>query len=117
MMDKVNKDIVGFLFRATLPNQQAAHATQGPAVDTDLSRVTATKQEVAPGSAPDPRLRGNSPQQPEVKKEPVRVDKKPGRNDKVEVRDIKSGEVKVVKYKVAEEKVEQGAWEVLQIVD
>ena len=117
MMDKVNKDIVGFLFRATLPNQQAAHATQGPTVDTDLSRVTATKQEVAPGSAPDPRLQGNSPQQPEVKKEPVRVDKKPGRNDKVEVRDIKSGEVKVVKYKVAEEKVEQGAWEVLQIVD
>lgn len=117
MMDKVNKDIVGFLFRATLPNQQEAHATQGASVDNNLSRVTATKQEVAPGSAPDPRLQGNAPQQPEVKKEPVRVDKKPGRNDKVEVRDIKTGDVKVVKYKVAEQKVEKGDWEVLQVVD
>jgi preprotein translocase subunit SecA len=117
MIDKVNKEIVSFLFRANLPSQQAAHATQGPKADADLSRVTATKQEVAPGSAPDPRLQGNTPQQSEVKKEPVRVDKKPGRNDKVEVRDIKTGDVKVVKFKVAEQKVEQGEWEVLQVVE
>jgi preprotein translocase subunit SecA len=116
MMDKVNKDIVGFLFRANLPNQQAAHAMQGQEVDSDLSRVTATKQEVAPGNAPDPRMNAGN-QQAEVKKEPVRVDKKPGRNDKVEVRDVKTGEIQVVKYKTAESKVEQGQWEVLQVVE
>jgi preprotein translocase subunit SecA len=117
MIDKVNREIVSFLFRANLPSQQAAQATQGPKADSDLSKVTATKQEVAPGSAPDPRLQGNAPQQAEVKKEPIRVDKKPGRNDKVEIRDIKSGEVKVVKYKLAQQKVEQGEWEVLQVME
>ena len=117
MIDKVNREIVSFLFRANLPSQQAAQATQGPKADSDLSKVTATKQEVAPGSAPDPRLQGNAPQQAEVKKKPIRVDKKPGRNDKVEIRDIKSGEVKVVKYKLAQQKVEQGEWEVLQVME
>ncbi len=68
MMDKVNREIVSFLFRASLPNQQAAQATQGPQIDSDLSRVTATKQEVAPGSAPDPRVGQNTQQQAEVKK-------------------------------------------------
>ncbi|MEZ4720439.1 MAG: preprotein translocase subunit SecA [Flavobacteriales bacterium] len=117
MLDKVNKDIVGFLFRANLPNQQAAHATQGQQAGSDLSKVTATKQEVAPGQAPDPRLQGNTQTQSEVKKEPVRVSKKPGRNDKVEVRDLKSGEISVVKYKVAEEMIDQGKWELLQVVE
>ncbi len=117
MMDKVNREIVSFLFRANLPSQQAAQATQGPKENSDLSQVTATKQEVAPGNAPDPRVTGNTQQQSEVKKEPVRVDKKPGRNDRVEVRDIKSGEIKVVKFKVAEAKVEQGQWEVLKVVE
>jgi preprotein translocase subunit SecA len=117
MMDKVNREIVSFLFRANLPSQQAAQATQGPKAGSDLSQVTATKQEIAPGNAPDPRVTGNTQQQSEVKKEPVRVDKKPGRNDKVEVRDVKSGEIKVVKYKVAEAKVEQGHWEVLKVVE
>lgn len=116
MMDKVNREIVSFLFRASLPNQQAAHATQGPQVDSDLSQVTATKQEVAPGSAPDPRVGQNTQQQAEVKKEPVRVDKKPGRNDKVEIRDVKTGDIKVVKYKVAEPKIERGEWEILQVM-
>ncbi|GAB4380683.1 MAG: preprotein translocase subunit SecA [Salibacteraceae bacterium] len=115
MINKVNRNIVSFLFRAGLPNQQAAQATQEPHTQSDLSQVTATKQEVAPGGAPDPALRANTQQQ--VKREPVRVSKKPGRNDKVEVRDLKTGDVKVVKYKIAEPKVEQGLWEVLQVLD
>lgn len=119
MIDKINKDIVSFLFRANLPNQQAeqAQATQGPKQESDLSKVTATKQEVAPGQAPTQNLNTNSEAQGAAKKEPVRVQRKPGRNDKVEVRDLKTGEVKVVKYKVAEQKVEQGFWEVLQLVE
>lgn len=116
MVNKVNKDIVSFLFRASLPNQQAAQATQGPKVDTDLSKVTATKQEVAPGNAPDHQVGANTQSNSEVKKEPVRVEKKPGRNDKVEVRDLKTGDVQVVKYKVAEPKIEQGQWEILKVI-
>ncbi|MBT5976645.1 MAG: preprotein translocase subunit SecA [Flavobacteriales bacterium] len=118
LLEKVNRDIVSFLFRANLPNQEAsqAHATQGVQADSSLDRVTATKQEVAPGQAPDPRV-GNNSGQSEMKREPVRVDKKPGRNDRVEIRDIQSGETKVVKFKLAEQKVEQGQWEILQLME
>ncbi len=44
------------------------------------------------------------------------MDKKPGRNDKVEIRDVKTGDIKVVKYKVAEPKIERGEWEILQVM-
>ena len=59
----------------------------------------------------------NTQHDADIKKEPVRVEKKIGRNDRVEVRDMKTGEVQVVKYKSAELKVEQGDWEVLQVLD
>jgi len=119
MLDKVNKDIVSFLFRANLPNQQAqqVQATQGAPQASDLSKVTATRQDAAPGNAPQQRLNTNTASQSDAKKEPVKVDRKPGRNDRVEIRDLKTGEVKVVKFKVAEEKIEQGLWEILQLVE
>ncbi len=119
MLDRVNRDIVSFLFRAGLPQQQQAQATQGRQQDSDLSRVTASRQAMPGTSAPSPNEQANTNTQApsDVKKEPVRVNKKPGRNDKVEVRVIKTGETKVVKYKVAEAKIEQGEWEILQLVE
>lgn len=119
MLDRVNRDIVSFLFRAGLPQQQQAHATQGPQQDRELSQVTASRQAMPGTSAPNPndQAHTNTQAQSDVKKEPVRVDKKPGRNDRVEVRVVKTGETKVVKFKVAETKVANGDWEILQLVE
>ncbi len=119
LMEKVNKDIVSFLFRASLPNQQAdqAHATQGQQADPALDKVSATRRDVTANPNQATNVSTNSGGQSEVKREPVKVIKKPGRNDRVEIRDLKSGETQVVKFKMAEQKVEQGFWEVLQVLD
>jgi len=82
-----------------------------------LDQVSATRRDVSPNPSGGQNLQTNAPQQSEVKKEPVKVAKKPGRNDKVEIRDLKTGETKVVKFKVAEPKVDQGFWEVLRVVN
>jgi preprotein translocase subunit SecA len=116
LLEKINHDIVSFLFRASLPMQQEAQATQGKQADPTLDQVSATRRDVTPNPNEAQNVNTNGPQS-EMKKEPVKVVKKPGRNDKVEVRDLKSGEVKVVKYKMAEQKVEQGFWEILQVME
>ena len=119
LLDKVNREIVAFLFRASLPNQQAdqAQATQGPQADPAMDQVSATRQDVTPNPNQASNVSTNGPGQSEMKREPVKVAKKPGRNDKVEVRDLKTGDTKVVKFKVAEPKVEQGFWEILRVVE
>lgn len=117
MLDQVNKDIVGFLFRSGIPQQQAqnAQATAGKQAE-DMSGITASKREVPVTRNQEEQLSTNA-SKPEEKREPVKVDKKPGRNDKVEVRDLKTGEVMTMKYKMAEAKIEQGHWELLQLVE
>lgn len=119
LLDKVNREIVSFLFRASLPNQQAeqAHATQGQQADPAMDQVSATRQDVTPNPNQASNVSTNGPGQSEMKREPVKVAKKPGRNDKVEVRDLKSGDTKVVKFKVAEPKVEQGFWEIIRVLE
>lgn len=119
LLDKVNRDIVSFLFRASLPNQQAdqAHATPGQQADPALDNVSVTRRDVTANPNEAPNQVTNRGAQSEAKKEPVKVVKKPGRNDRVEVRDLKTGATQVVKYKVAEQKVEQGFWEILQVVE
>lgn len=119
MIDRVNREIVQFLFRAGLPNQQPeqVQATQEAKKNEALANVIATRKEMSPSQSPNQNANTNTQKDGDIKKEPVRVEKKIGRNDRVEVRDVKTGEVQVVKYKSAELKVEQGDWEVLQVLD
>lgn len=119
LIEKINRDIVSFLFRGSLPNQQAnqAHATKGREADPALNQVSATRRDVTPNPHQASNLSTNTAQQTEMKKEPVKVAKKPGRNDKVEIRDLKTGETQVVKFKQAEVKVEQGFWEILKVME
>ncbi|MEX2597976.1 MAG: preprotein translocase subunit SecA [Salibacteraceae bacterium] len=117
LLEKINQDLASFLFRASLPMQQEAQATQGRKADPALEQVSATRRDNSPNPNQAQNLNTNAGQQSEMKKEPVKVAKKPGRNDRVEVRDVKSGETKVVKFKVAEQKVEQGFWEILKVME
>lgn len=119
MIDKVNREIVQFLFRAGLPNQQPeqVQATQEAKKADTLANVTATRRDVTQNPSENKNLNTNTQQESEMKKEPVKVEKTPGRNDKVEVRDLKTGATQVVKYKAAELKVQQGDWEILKVLD
>ncbi len=78
MIDKVNKDVVSTLMKAHIPvrDPEAVQKAQAPK-KMDLSKFAANKQETP--SYNDPSGGGDSQKQQRV--QPVRVEKKVGRND------------------------------------
>jgi len=82
MIGKVNKDIVTFLNRANLPtgDNQPVHEAQAPKRQ-EISNVTTSRAAVPLGDG-NPQQGGQPQQEPEKPKpQPVRVEKKVGRND------------------------------------
>ena len=88
MMQKFNVDITSFLFKGGLPvpkeGQQAVKQAEGPK-RTDYSRVTADKgalpEVVQPRSPGQAGANGDPGQRPQQQVQPIRVDKKVGRNE------------------------------------
>ena len=84
LLDKVNREVVSFLFKADLPNAENTKVSQAPerrqALRTQESRpeqAGPTPPPVSQGGAPAPP-RAQQPSQPQA---PVRVENKVGRND------------------------------------
>ena len=103
MIDKVNKDIVSFLFRAELPTQapavQEAHAPQ-----RSNEHYQTNKEEVLNSDemAAQAREVGQQASQKRLVVETIiREQPKVGRNDKVVIQNIRTGERKEMKYKQA----------------
>jgi preprotein translocase subunit SecA len=116
MVDEMNSSILGFLFRAGLPQADPGQApvrqapsaparpapkltTSGPGADEVPARGTASRSATTP-PAPAP------------KQAPAVSSKKYGRNDQVTVVNLMTGEQKQVKFKVAEPLLAQG-WQIL----
>ncbi|MDD3560082.1 preprotein translocase subunit SecA [Petrimonas mucosa] len=78
MVNEINTKAVSILMRGQIPVQDPQSVRQAaPDQKTDYSKYRTQKDEVGRGSAPD-----GAPRQPEQRKlEPVRVEKKVGRND------------------------------------
>lgn len=86
MDDQVNKDIVSFLCHAQIPIQQnnADQIREGRERKTDLSKMRQRKEEFAgAGTGPEHLSAENDYIDPseQVRQEPIRVEKTPGRND------------------------------------
>ncbi len=84
MDSEVNKDIVSFLCHAAIPAQeQNAQVREGKKVKTDLSKLSANKEEID-AAGQDHAVNQNEYHDPSgvaVKQEPVKVAPKIGRND------------------------------------
>jgi preprotein translocase subunit SecA len=82
MVDTINRKAVSILMRAQIPLRQPEDVRQAaPESKTDYSRYRTEKSEL-PGQNPSLQQGGQAPQQGEKPKPmPIRVDKKPGRND------------------------------------
>ncbi len=80
MVSKVNKDIVSTLMKGYIPIQNPEQVREASAVKrTDMSRYRTQKSELAPSSNP---MEGAQTQtQEKARPEPVRVEKRVGRND------------------------------------
>ena len=112
MIDKVNKEIVSFLFKAELPAQNApvqeAHA---PVRHRDNYQTN--KEETLNSDEMAQRAREvgeQASQRRSVVETIVREQPKVGRNDKVIVQNIRNGERKEMKYKQATSLIDSGDW-------
>ncbi|NER12195.1 preprotein translocase subunit SecA [Leptobacterium flavescens] len=113
MIDKVNKEIISFLFKGELPTQNADNIQEARTVSRPKENLQTSKEEVLNSDelAARNRAAGQQTQQrPQVTETIVRDRPKIGRNDRVTIKNVMSGENKVLKYKQAEPLINKGEW-------
>jgi preprotein translocase subunit SecA len=111
MIDQVNKDVISFLFKGEIP-QETADTIQ-EAKKRKQEKLETQKEEIPnldERSAQSRAAGGNTQRQQQVVETIVRDKPKIGRNDKVTIKHVMSGDSKVVKYKQAIPLIEKGEW-------
>ena len=114
MVDEMNSSILGFLFRAGLPQEDP---NQAPIRQASAARNRPVEQLTTSGPGADESQveasKGNGAQRTAAPKQaPAVSSKKYGRNDQVTIVNLMTGEQKQVKFKVAEPMLAQG-WQIL----
>lgn len=116
MIEKVNKEVISFLFKGEIPqgNQQVSDAAK---VRERKEKLETSKEEIPNMDERQAQARaaGNTqPQQRQVTETIVREQPKIGRNDRVTIKNVMSGENKTVKYKQAIPLLQKGEWVLVQ---
>jgi preprotein translocase subunit SecA len=112
MIDQLNKDILTFLFKGELPSKNPNEITEDRQTRR-RERYNTSKEEILNSDEMANRNRevgarassGNS-----VIETIVREQRKIGRNERVKIKNIQTGEIKQVKYKQAEPLIQNGTW-------
>ena len=114
MRDKSNREVVSFLFKGQLPNQESGQVQKAQAPRrSNYDNLQTSHPELAASGG------GNSNgEQPQAtpKAQPVVKDKSKayGRNDVVTIQNLTTGEKKEMKYKKAQPMVEDQGWIVVE---
>ncbi|AKA34072.1 MAG: preprotein translocase subunit SecA [Muricauda sp.] len=113
MMDKVNKEVISFLFKGELPTADPNQIQEARTVRRPKEKLKTTKEEI-PNSdelAAQNRAAGQTQgRRPQVTETIVREKPKIGRNERVTIKNIMSGESKTLKFKQAEPLIDKGEW-------
>ncbi len=112
MIEKVNKDIILFLFNGELPSKDPSNIREDRRVRRQ-QKLNISKEEVLNSDeiASKNRKAGeNVSQNNNYVDTVVREVKKIGRNEKVTIKNVTNGETKTIKYKVAENFIKKGNW-------
>ena len=113
MIDKVNKEVVSFLFKGELPTENPNEIQNAREVRRPKENLQTSKAEI-PNSdelAAQNRAAGQTQgQRPQITETIVRERPKIGRNERVTIKNIMSGESKTVKFKQAEPLIDKGEW-------
>ncbi len=112
MIEKVNKDVISFLFKGELPqeNQQQIREAQQSRPKEKYNEQKEEIQNLDERSAQNRAAGNTQPQQQQITETIVREQPKIGRNDKVTIKHVMSGESKEVKYKQAIPLIQKGEW-------
>jgi preprotein translocase subunit SecA len=114
VLAKINNDVVSFIVKASLPQAEAPSVTQGDNLPRQKAPKTQTSRGASPEQIPTEQNYHDPSKQERKKPEPVRVEKKIGRNERVEIQNIMTGEKKSIKFKQAEPLVDSGQWVVVK---
>ncbi|WP_296384744.1 preprotein translocase subunit SecA [Winogradskyella sp.] len=111
MIDQVNKEVISFLFKGEIPqettnNIQEARARKQEKLETQKDEIPNMDERAAQNRQAG---EGASRQQ-QVVETIVREQPKIGRNDRVTIKHVMSGENKTVKYKQAIPLIDKGEW-------
>ncbi|KAA1246665.1 preprotein translocase subunit SecA [Aquimarina sp. RZ0] len=112
MIQEVNKDVISFLFKGELPTGDTQDISEARQVRKKENLET-SKEEIPnmDERAAQNRATGQTQQQQQpVTETIVREQPKIGRNDKVTIKHVMSGENKTLKYKQAIPLIEKGEW-------
>ncbi|MFT4831699.1 MAG: preprotein translocase subunit SecA [Psychroserpens sp.] len=113
MIEKVNKEVVSFLFKGELPTENTDQIQEARTVRKPKDNLKTTKEEI-PNSdelaAKNRAVGQNQGGRQQITETIVREQAKIGRNDRVTIKNIISGESKSLKYKQAEPLIEKGEW-------
>jgi len=105
MLDKVNREVLSFLFKGELPSQTTNQISE--AREQKREKLQLSKEEVKNMS--ESSHSSSSPQH-QVRETIVREERKIGRNERVAIKNIVTGENKELKYKQAVSLIEKGEW-------
>ncbi len=112
LIDKINKEIISFLFKGELPTRDASQIRE--ARNVRRKQLTNTSKEEVLNSdemAMRNRQAGQSAGQNRQTVETiVRETPKIGRNERVQIKHVVSGETKTIKFKQAEPLLQKGEW-------
>ena len=113
MIDKVNKEVISFLFKGELPSQNSNEIQEARTMRRPKENLQTSKAEIPNSdelSAQNRAAGQTQGQRQQVTETVVRERPKIGRNDRVTIKNIISGESKSVKYKQAEPFLDKGEW-------
>ncbi|ADX68380.1 preprotein translocase subunit SecA [Weeksella virosa] len=103
MLNNLNKEIVAFLFKGELPQSQNNN-------EEDIKQAKEQAPEQVQTSRGDEQGKETKT---DAKTSPEQVDKV-GRNERVNIRNRSTGEIKEVKYKQADAYIQTGEWEMTE---
>ena len=114
MINNLNKEVLSFLFKGGLPNQSDAQIQEAKRRPASPKGYRTSKDEVLNTDEMAQQNRnvagGAGRGQRNVAETIVRERPKIGRNEKVVIRNVSTGETKTVKFKQAEPLINKGEW-------
>jgi preprotein translocase subunit SecA len=115
MIDSVNKEVISFLFKGELPQETTNAITEAREVK-QKEKLNLQKDEIQNLDQRSAQNRQAGQTQPErqIVETIVRDQPKIGRNDKVTIKNVMTGENKTVKYKQAEPLLTGGTWVIIK---
>ena len=111
MIEKVNKEVISFLFKGEIPQENIPNIREAKRVKPK-EKLQEQKDEIPnmDERAAQSRAAGNTQGAPQRTETIVRERPKIGRNERVTIKNVMSGETKEVKYKQAIPLIDTGDW-------